>query len=152
LKTYASSSPPQLPLPLWPPKREYNAVSAERSMEFGNAVRVETSRYLTKITTPRRKAGEIYFFFNSAQFRSRMISPSCHQLYIVTVANACGRTQGQFWLPWRIILVALENCSGSPGELSWLARGVELKQFRTYLTYASSFFPLCLCLSLQRGQ
>ena len=57
LKTYASSSPPQLPLPLWPPKREYNAVSAERSMEFGNIIRVETLRYLTKTTTPRRKAG-----------------------------------------------------------------------------------------------
>ena len=40
--------------PLWPPKREYNAVSAERSMKCGNIVRVETSRYLTKITTLRR--------------------------------------------------------------------------------------------------
>jgi len=35
---------------LWPPKRKYNAVSAERSMKFGNIVRVETSRDLTKIT------------------------------------------------------------------------------------------------------
>ena len=39
--------------PLWPPKREYNAVSAERSMKFGNIIRVETSRYLVKITTLR---------------------------------------------------------------------------------------------------
>ena len=45
-----------------------------------------------------------------------MISPSCHQLYKVTVANACGCTQGPFWLPWRIILVALGNCPGWPGE------------------------------------
>ena len=42
--------------PLWPPKREYNAVSAERSMKFDNIVRVETLRYLTKITALRRKA------------------------------------------------------------------------------------------------
>ena len=42
--------------PLWPPKREYNAVSAERSMKFGNIVRVETLRHLTKITALRRKA------------------------------------------------------------------------------------------------
>ena len=34
--------------PLWPPKREYNAVSAERSMKFGSVVRVETLRHLTK--------------------------------------------------------------------------------------------------------
>jgi hypothetical protein len=27
--------------PLWPPKREYNAVSAERSMKFGSVVRVQ---------------------------------------------------------------------------------------------------------------
>jgi hypothetical protein len=39
--------------PLWPPKREYNAVSAERSMKFSNIVREETSCYLTKITTCR---------------------------------------------------------------------------------------------------
>ena len=57
LKTYASSSPPQLPFLLWPPKCEYNAVSAERSMEFGNIVRVGTSRNLIKITTLWRKAG-----------------------------------------------------------------------------------------------
>ena len=37
--------------PLWPPKREDNTVSAERSMKFGNIVWVETSRYLIKITT-----------------------------------------------------------------------------------------------------
>ena len=52
--TYASSFFPFLPTPL---KREYNAVSAERSMKFGNIVRVETLRYLTKITTLQRKAG-----------------------------------------------------------------------------------------------
>jgi len=39
--------------PLWPPKCEYNAVSAERSMKFGNIIRVEASRYLMKITTLR---------------------------------------------------------------------------------------------------
>ena len=37
--------------PLWPPKREDNTVSAERSMKFGNIVWVEISRYLIKITT-----------------------------------------------------------------------------------------------------
>ena len=42
--------------PLWPSKHQYNAVFAERSMEFGNIVRVETSRYLTKITTLQRKS------------------------------------------------------------------------------------------------
>ena len=42
--------------PFCPPKREYNAVSAERLTKFGNIVRVGTSRYLTKITTLRRKA------------------------------------------------------------------------------------------------
>jgi len=42
--------------PLWAPKREYNAVSAERSMKFGNIVRVGTLRYLTKITALRKKA------------------------------------------------------------------------------------------------
>ena len=39
--------------PLWPPKREYNAVFAKRSMKFGNIILVETSRYLMKITTLR---------------------------------------------------------------------------------------------------
>jgi len=48
-------SPLTMP-PLWPPKREYNTVSAERLMKLGNIVWVETSRYLTKITTLRRKA------------------------------------------------------------------------------------------------
>jgi hypothetical protein len=42
--------------PLCPPKREYNAVSAERLTKFGNIVWVEALRYLTKITTLRRKA------------------------------------------------------------------------------------------------
>jgi len=37
-------------------KREYNAVSTERSMKFGNIVRVGTSRYLTKIVALERKA------------------------------------------------------------------------------------------------
>ena len=41
---------------LWPPKRKYNAVSTERSMKFGNIVRVKTLRYLTKITALQRKA------------------------------------------------------------------------------------------------
>ena len=45
---------PLLPTPA--PKREYNAVSLQWPMKFGNIVRVETSRYLTKITTLRRKA------------------------------------------------------------------------------------------------
>jgi hypothetical protein len=42
--------------PLWPPKREYSAVSAERLIKFGNIVQVETSRHLTKITALWRKA------------------------------------------------------------------------------------------------
>jgi hypothetical protein len=49
---FSPFSPVTMP-PLWPPKREYNAVSAERSMNFGNIIRVETSRYLVKITTLR---------------------------------------------------------------------------------------------------
>jgi hypothetical protein len=47
--------------------------------------------------------------FDKSQFRSRMISPSCHQPYKASVANACGCTQGPF-------LVALENYSGCPGN------------------------------------
>jgi hypothetical protein len=43
-----------LPLSPTPLKREYNAVSVNRSMKFGNIVRVETSRYLTKIATLRK--------------------------------------------------------------------------------------------------
>ena len=43
--------------PLWPPKREDNTISAERSMKFGNIVWVETSRYLIKITTLRDREG-----------------------------------------------------------------------------------------------
>jgi len=41
--------------PLWPPKREYNAVSAiaDENLQYRT---VETSRYLTKITTLRGKA------------------------------------------------------------------------------------------------
>ena len=45
---------------------------------------------------------------SAAKFQIRYaypISPDCHQLYIVIVANACGYTQGPFWLPWRIALV-----------------------------------------------
>src|ERR1700733_11929216 len=34
----------------------------------------------------------------------------------------------------------MENYSGWLGELSWLARGVKLKQLRTCLTYASSTY------------
>ena len=57
----------------------------------------------------------------------------------------------RLWLHLRTILVALENYSGWPKELSWLARGVGLKQLRTCLTYASltyasSFSLFCLCL------
>ena len=36
-------------------------------------------------------------------------------------------------------MAARKDRFGCPGELSWLARGVELKQFRTCLTYAYSF-------------
>ena len=43
--------------PLWPPKREDNTISAERSMKFGNIVWVGTSRYLIKITTLRDREG-----------------------------------------------------------------------------------------------
>ena len=58
-----------------------------------------------------------------------------------TIYSNCSE---RLWLYARAILVALENYSGCPGELFWLARGVKSKQFRTCLTYASSFFPLCL--------
>lgn len=43
----------------------------------------------------------------------------------------------------RTVLVALEHYSSWPGELSWLAKGVDLKQFRTCLTYASLFSLFC---------
>jgi len=55
--------------PLWPPKREYNAVSAERSMEFGNIVQVETLRYLTKITALRKKVARARFLQPSIWLR-----------------------------------------------------------------------------------
>ena len=49
---------PSTTTPLWPPKREYNAVSAERPTKFGSVVRVETLRHLTKITALWRKASK----------------------------------------------------------------------------------------------
>jgi hypothetical protein len=54
LKTYASSSPPQLRL-CYGRQREYNAVSVERSMKFGSVVRVETLGHLTKIMAQASK-------------------------------------------------------------------------------------------------
>jgi hypothetical protein len=53
---FSSFSPSTTP-PLWPPKREYNTVSAERSIKFSNIVWVETSRYLIKITILRDREG-----------------------------------------------------------------------------------------------
>ena len=47
-----------------------------------------------------------------------------------------------FWLPWRIILVGQGNCLVGQGNSS----RVELKQFRTCLTYVSSFSLFCLRL------
>jgi hypothetical protein len=48
--------------------------------------------------------------FGEIQIRyAHPISPGCHQLYVVIVANGCGYTQGPFWLPWRIALVGWEN-------------------------------------------
>jgi len=49
---------------------------------------------------------------SAARFQIRYahpISPDCHQLYTVIVANGCGYTQGPF-------LVALGNRLGWPGE------------------------------------
>src|SRR6266700_2924962 len=40
--------------PLWPPKREYNAVSAERPMKIWQYRTGGTLRHLTKITALRR--------------------------------------------------------------------------------------------------
>jgi hypothetical protein len=81
-----------------------------------------------------------------------MISPSCHQLYKATVANACGCTQGPFWLPRRIILVALGNCPGWPGEFqgSWIEAIQNLPDVRFFflplLTYVSKTrIQRCLC-------
>ena len=48
--------------------------------------------------------------FGEIQIRyAHLISPGCHQLYVVIVANGCGYMQGPFWLPWRIALVGQEN-------------------------------------------
>ena len=55
--------------PLWPPKRECSAVSAERSMKFGNIVQLETLRYLTKITAPQKKVARARFLQPSIRFR-----------------------------------------------------------------------------------
>ena len=49
---------PSTTTPLWPPEREYNAVSAERPTKFSSVVRVETLRHLTKITALWRKASK----------------------------------------------------------------------------------------------
>ena len=57
----------------------------------------------------------------------------------VRVSNLASSCSERLWLHARTILVAIENYSSWLGELSWLARGVELKQLRTCLTYASSF-------------
>jgi len=43
--------------PLWPPKLEYNAVSVERLMKFGNIVQDENLTILTKIATLRNCGG-----------------------------------------------------------------------------------------------
>jgi hypothetical protein len=56
----------------------------------------------------------------------------------VRASNLASSCSERLWLHARTILVAMENYSGWLGELSWLARGVELKQLRTCLAYASS--------------
>jgi hypothetical protein len=64
-------------------------------------------------------------------------------LHSVRASNLASNCSERLWLPARTILVALENYFGWLGELSWLARGVELKQLRTCrtcLTYASSIY------------
>jgi hypothetical protein len=53
--------------------------------------------------TPLASAPKFYIRY------THPISLGRHQPYIVTVANACGYTQGPFWLPWRIALVGREN-------------------------------------------
>jgi hypothetical protein len=77
-----------------------------------------------------------------------MISPSCHQPYIASVANACGCTQGPFWLPWGIILVALGNCPGWLGEFqgSWIEAIQNLPDVRFF------FLPLLTYVSKTRTQ
>ena len=60
---------------LWPPKREYNAVSAERPMKFGNTVQVETLRHLTKITALQRKADREGFCSQEKRLRYNYYLP-----------------------------------------------------------------------------
>src|SRR5712672_1012583 len=77
-----------------------------------------------------------------------MISPGCHQPYIATVANACGCTQGPFWLPWRIILVALGNCPGWPGEF----QGSRIEAIQNLPDVHFFFLPLLTYASKTRIQ
>jgi hypothetical protein len=75
-----------------------------------------------------------------------MISPSCHQPYIAAVANACGCTQGP--LPWRIILVALGNCPGWPGEF----QGSRIEAIQNLPDVRFFFLPLLTYVSKTRIQ
>ena len=95
-----------LPLSLFCPCLCQNAntmLSLQLPMKFGNVVRVETSRYLTKITTLRRKAdreGSCSFATITmcswwqpgesharSEFKILEPSPSYPELYIVIVAK-----------------------------------------------------------------
>ena len=103
-----------------PTKCEYNAVSAITD-EIWQYRTVETSRYLTKITTLRRAIAARSKVLaakhtvslqllctaggNHARLDARtefeilhvaVISLDCHQLYRVNVANSVGYTQGPF--------------------------------------------------------
>jgi len=71
-------------------------------------------------------------------------------LHSVRASNLANNCSERLWLHARTFLVALENYSGWLGELSRLARGVELKQLRTCrtcLTYASSIYASSFSLS-----
>ena len=75
LKTYASFLSPLTMPPLWPPKREYNAVSAVTD-EIWQYRTVETSRYLIKITILWRKADR-----KSARSKVLVAKHTCSQAY-----------------------------------------------------------------------
>ena len=76
------------------------------------------------------------------------ISLRCHQLYIAIVANACGCTQGPFWLPWRIILVGQGNCPGSRNEATQNLPDVRFLNIRFLSLFFAHAPPKTLSLQL----
>jgi len=78
---------------------------AVRGVEAGHAMDcrgVRYNYYVQLVATKRDWMRELQIRYGYP------VSPDCHRLYIVIVANGCGYAQGPFWLPWRFA-VGQEN-------------------------------------------